>query len=71
MCMHKPMLPHGDIDHIGYCRSLLDDFRIGKVYFNMKEYNNNELSLQKFLKTREIKYEKIGETKFMMGKFFC
>ena len=59
-----------DIDHIGYCRSLLDDFRIGKVYFNMNEYNNNELSLQKFLKKREIKYEKIGETKFMMGKFF-
>ena len=70
MCMHKPMLPHGDIDHIGYCRSLLDDFRIGKVYFNMNEYNNNELSLQKFLKKREIKYEKIGKAKFMMGKFF-
>ena len=63
-------ITHGDIDHIGYCRSLLDDFRIGKVYFNMNEYNNNELSLQKFLKKREIKYEKIGETKFMMGKFF-
>ena len=40
------------------------------MYFNMNEYNNNELSLQKFLKKREIKYEKIGETKFMMGKFF-
>ena len=63
-------ITHGDIDHIGYCRSLLDDFRIGKVYFNMNEYNNNELSLQKFLKKHEIKYEKIGEAKFMMGKFF-
>ena len=40
------------------------------MYFNMNEYNNNELSLQKFLKKREIKYEKTGETKFMMGKFF-
>ena len=68
--MHNRISPHGDIDHIGYCRSLLDDFRIGKVYFNMNEYNNNELSLQKFLKKREIKYEKIGETEFMMGKFF-
>ena len=36
----------------------------------MNEYNNNELSLQKFLKKHEIKYEKIGEAKFMMGKFF-
>ena len=54
--MHKPMSPHGDIDHIGYCRSLLDDFRIGKVYFNMNEYNNNELNLLKFLKKREIEY---------------
>ena len=40
------------------------------MYFNMNEYNNNELSLQKFLKKREIKYEKTGETKFMIGKFF-
>ena len=40
------------------------------MYFNMNEYNNNELSLQKFLKKHEIKYEKIGEAKFMMGKFF-
>ena len=46
---------HGDIDHIGYCKSLLDDFRIGKVYFNMNEYNN-ELNLRKFLKKREIEY---------------
>ena len=40
------------------------------MYFNMNEYNNNELSLQKFLKKREIKYEKTGKAKFMMGKFF-
>ena len=53
--MHKRQSPHGDIDHIGYCRSLLDDFRIGKVYFNMNEYNN-ELNLRKFLKKREIEY---------------
>ena len=62
-------ITHGDIDHIGYCRSLLDDFRIGKVYFNANKYNNNELNLQKFLKKHEIGYEKIGKTKFMMGKF--
>ena len=40
------------------------------MYFNASKYNNNELNLQKFLKKREIKYEKIGKTKFMMGKFF-
>ena len=40
------------------------------MYFNANKYNNNELSLQKFLKKREIEYEKIGKTKFMMGKFF-
>ena len=62
-------ITHGDIDHIGYCRSLLDDFRIGKVYFNANKYNNNELNLQKFLKKREIEYEKISKMKFMMGKF--
>ena len=62
-------ITHGDIDHVGYCRSLLDDFRIGKVYFNTNKYNNNELNLQKFLKRHEIEYEKISEMKFMLGKF--
>ena len=62
-------ITHGDIDHIGYCRSLLDDFRIGKVYFNANKYNNNELNLQFFLKKHEIEYEKISEMKFIMGKF--
>ena len=41
------------------------------MYFNMNEYNNNELSLQKFLKKREIEYEKISEMKFVIGKFFA
>ena len=34
------------------------------------EHNNNELHLQKFLKKREIEYEKISEMKFVVGKFF-
>ena len=38
------------------------------MYFNMNEYNNNELSLQKFLKKHEIGYEKISKMKFMVGK---
>ena len=33
-------------------------------------YNNNKLHLQKFLKKREIEYEKISEMKFVVGKFF-
>ena len=39
---------------------------IGSEYNN----NNNKLHLQKFLKKREIEYEKISEMKFVVGKFF-
>ena len=63
-------ITHGDIDHIGYSRSLLDDFKIGQVYFNANKYNSNELELQKELKNHEIKYQRINEKEFILGKFY-
>ena len=34
MCMHKPMLPHGDLDHMGEAINLVNNFKVEKVIFN-------------------------------------
>ena len=34
MCMHKPMLPHGDLDHMGEGINLVNNFKVEKVIFN-------------------------------------
>ncbi len=31
--MHKRMSPHGDFDHLGNSYSLVDKFKVDKVYF--------------------------------------
>ena len=57
--MHKRMSPHGDFDHLGNSYSLVDKFKVDKVYFNHNSYNKNELRLIKKLKYKNIKYEKM------------
>ena len=34
MCMYKPMLPHGDLDHMGEAINLVNNFKVEKVIFN-------------------------------------
>ena len=61
--MHKRMSPHGDFDHLGNSYSLVDKFKVDKVYFNHNSYNKNELRLIKKLKYKNIKYEKMSTIK--------
>ena len=54
MCMHKPMLPHGDADHIGGALSLVKDFNVNNVILNKGEYSNLEMKLINILKKKKI-----------------
>ena len=56
MCMHKPMLPHGDLDHMGEAINLVNNFKVEKVIFNCGPYNDLEQELIKVLDKKKIKY---------------
>ncbi len=59
MCMHKPMSPHGDYDHLGEANYLIENFKIKKIIFNSNEYNINEKAIIKNIK---IPYEKSNKS---------
>ena len=56
MCMHKPMLPHGDLNHMGESINLVNNFKVEKVIFNCGPYNVLEQELIKVLDKKKIKY---------------
>lgn len=56
MCMHKPMLPHGDFDHMGAAINLINSFKVKTVIFNCGRYNYLERELIKVLKKKRITY---------------
>ena len=56
MCMHKPMLPHGDLDHMGEAINLVNKFKVENVIFNCGPYNVLEQELIKVLDKKKIKY---------------
>ena len=56
MCMHKPMLPHGDLDHMEEAINLVNNFKVEKVIFNCGPYNDLEQELIKVLDKKKIKY---------------
>ena len=56
MCMHKPMLPHGDYVHMGEVINLVNDFKVEKVIFNCGKFNDLEQSLIKVLDKKKIPY---------------
>ena len=56
MCMHKPMLPHGDLDHMGEAINLVNKFKVENVIFNCGPYNVLEQELIKILDKKKIKY---------------
>ena len=54
--MHKRMSPHGDFDHMGEAKYLVNNFTVEKVIFNCGTYNNLEKELIKVLDKKKIKY---------------
>ena len=45
--MHKPISPHGDIDHMGESINLVNNFKVENVIFNCGPYNDLEKELIK------------------------
>lgn len=57
MCMYKPMLPHGDYDHIGDSNYVINNITVKKVIFNCGKYNGLELNLIDILEKKDILYD--------------
>ncbi len=52
------ILTHGDYDHIGEAKNIVDNIKIKNVIFNNNAYNNLEKSLIKKLNKKKINYYK-------------
>lgn len=52
------IITHGDEDHIGGAITLVNNFKVEKVIFNIGEYNELEKELIKVLENKNIKYYK-------------
>ena len=52
------ILTHGDEDHMGETITLVNNFKVDKVIFNIGEYNELEKELIKVLYNKNIKYYK-------------
>ncbi len=50
------LLSHGDYDHMGEAKYLVNNFKVEKVIFNDGEYNDLELELIELLKNNGIPY---------------
>ena len=50
------VLSHGDFDHIGEAKNLVNNFKIENVVFNCGSYNDLENNLIKILESKKIKY---------------
>ena len=48
--MHKRMSPHGDYDHMGETINLVNSFKVEKVIFNCREFNDLETKLIKIFR---------------------
>ena len=55
------ILTHGDYDHMGASLSLIENFKVENVVFNLGEYNELELELIKLLEIKDIEYSKAYE----------
>ena len=69
--MRKLMSPHGDYDHIGYSKTLVNNFNVKNVVFNCGTYNDLEHELIKVLEKKKIKYYScIKELKIENNKLY-
>ena len=50
------ILSHGDKDHIGEAKTLIDNFKVGRVIFNCGNFNYLEKKLKKEMNKKNIKY---------------
>ena len=50
------ILTHGDKDHMGEAKTLIDNFKVDKVIFNCGEFNDLEKELIEELERKNIKY---------------
>ena len=51
------IITHGDFDHMGEAKYLVENFKVDKVIFNCGPYNDLEKELIKTLDERNIKYQ--------------
>ena len=51
------ILTHGDFDHMGEAKYLVENFKVKNVIFNCGEYNDLEKDLIKVLDRKNIKYQ--------------
>ncbi len=51
------ILSHGDFDHVGEAKYLVENFKVDKVIFNCGSYNDLEKELIKVLDKKEIEYQ--------------
>lgn len=58
MYVHKNKSPHGDKDHMGEAKKIVESISVNKVIFNVGSYNYLEKDLIKTLKRKNIKYYK-------------
>ena len=56
--MHKLISPHGDKDHMGEAKKIVESIDVNKVIFNVGSYNYLEKDLIKTLKKKNIRYYK-------------
>ncbi len=63
-------LSHGDFDHIGEAYSLIQDMKVGHVYFNMGDFTIIERKILKLLVQKKISYSILQEGEsFRLGQF--
>lgn len=61
------IITHGDYDHMGEARTLVESFKADEVIFNVGDYNDLEYELIKALDDKKISYYK-GLNEINMGK---
>ena len=54
MYVHKNKSPHGDKDHMGEAKKIVESIDVNKVIFNVGSYNYLEKDLIKTLKRKNI-----------------
>lgn len=63
-------ITHGDSDHIGGATALVKNLKIGRVFINNNDLNENEKILTKVLKEKKINYQKLAYKSVLKTKNF-
>ncbi len=63
------VLTHGDYDHLGEARLLINNFKIKKVIFNSGHHNNMEKEIIEVLDKKEIEYHFYSQNKLNISGY--